>query len=171
MYMIETFENGSALVVNTDPNTPYRAVHNAADEAEAERLVIEMNQPGMLRRLAEYRLSFEIGGLQLADGLRVLTDRESQGQLTSSYTTLANNLIPDTNWKAANGWQVVTLKELEPIAKAVAAHVRGCFRGENAVFDAINGAKTMAAIEAIDIPAQFAAAYQVAYAEVMGAAQ
>lgn len=171
MYMIESFENGSALVVNTDPNTPYRAVHNAADEVEAERLVIEMNQPGMLTRLAEYRLSVEVGGLQLADGLRVLTDRESQGQLSSTYTDLKYGLIPNTEWKAANGWQVVDLETMEPIALAVAAHRRACFRGERLVMEAIEAADTLAMQEAIDINADFAVAYQSAYAEVMGAAQ
>ena len=53
------------------------------------------------------------------------------------------------------------------LAKAVAAHGRGCFRGERLVQTAINEASSMDDIEAIDIPAMFASAYQDAYAEVM----
>lgn len=167
MYQLESFEDGGAMVINTDPATPYRALHTAADAVEAEQLVIHMNQPGMLAELAEYRFWFEVAGLELKDGLRILTDRESQAQLNSSYTTLANGLIPDTDWKGANSWQIVTLPEIEPIAKAMAAHVRGCFRGERTVGTAITSATTMAQIEAIDIQEQFTEAYQAAFAEVM----
>jgi hypothetical protein len=170
MYKLESYENRIALVISDDPAAPYRASHNAASADEAERLVVRMNQPGMLSQLAEYRLGFEIGGLTLTDGLRVQTDRESQGQLFNSYSQLKSGLIPDTDWKAQNGWQVANLAQLEPIAKAVAAHVRGCFRGEKAVSTAIDTAKTVADIEAIQITEQFLSAYQAAYAEVMGAA-
>lgn len=167
MYKLESFENGAALVVSDDLAAPYRAVHNASSLADAEQLVIEMNQPGMLTQLAEYRLSFEVAGLDLANGLRVQTDRESQGQLFNSYDQLKSGLIPDTDWKGQNGWQVANLAELEPIAKAVAAHVRGCFRGEKAVSDAIGSAATVADIESIQIIEQFRTAYQAAYDEVM----
>jgi hypothetical protein len=167
MYKLNSYENGAALVVSDDPSAPYRAVHNASSLAEAEQLVIGMNQPGMLTQLAEYRLSFETAGLDLANGLRVKTDRESQAQLSSTYTDLKYGLIPNTDWKAENGWQVVDLETMEPIARAVAAHRRACFRGESVVIAAIEAADTIALQEVIDINADFAAAYQAAYAEVM----
>jgi hypothetical protein len=167
MYKLESYDNGFALVTSDDPNAPYRASHNAASAEEAERLVVRMNQPGMLSQLAEYRLGVETGGLTLTDGLRVQTDRESQAQLNSTYADLKEGLIPDTDWKAANGWQVVDLATMKPIAQAMAAHRRACFRGESFLIAAINAATTLALQEAISIEADFMAAYQAAYSEVM----
>lgn len=128
---------------------------------------VETIRSERLQTLANYRFGIEIGGLAIAGGIRILTDRESQAQLFNSYNQLASGLIPDTDWKGWNGWQVANLAQLKPIAQAVAAHVRGCFRGEKAVSDAIQAAKTVAEVEAIDIIRQFQAAYQVAYDEVM----
>ncbi len=168
MYKLESFGPEGATV--THSLHPYRSVFAASDEAEAESVVVGLNRPDMLAALAEHRLAFETAGLTIGEGLRVKTDRESQGQLSNAYTTLKHGLIPDTDWKAANGWESVTLAQIEPIAKAVAAHVRGCFRGERQVQAAILAAVTIAEIEAIDIRADFASAYAEAFAEVMAPA-
>jgi len=165
MYQLESFSASGARVTHTA--RLYDSTFIVGSEAEAERLVVQLNQPDMLAALAAYRFEFETGGLELAGGLRILTDRESQAQLSSAFVTLQSDLVPDTDWKAANGWEVVTLEQITPIAKAVAAHVRGCFRGERTVQTAIMAASTMAEIEAIDIRGQFDAAYADAFAEVM----
>lgn len=132
---------------------------------------IETIKSELLVALADRRFLFEVSGLALADGLSVKTDRESQSQLSNAYVTLKNGLIPDTDWKGANGWQLVDLVQIEPIAKAVAAHGRGCFRGERRVQTVIQDAATIADLEAINIGELFEAAYQEAFAEVMGAEQ
>lgn len=168
MYKVESFEDGRALVVNAELS--YESSWLADSQEDAERLVIGLNQPDLLDALAKYRFEFETAGLTVADGLRVATDRESQGQLNNAYSTLKNGLIPDTAYKAYNGWQAGTLEVIEPVAKAVAAHVRGCFKGECFVATTINEASTMGQIEAIDVQALFAAAYSEAFAEVMGPA-
>lgn len=165
MYELKSFADGLALVENKD--LLFLSYIRAADEQEAETKVVEFNKAVMIGQLASYRFDVEVAGIELSDGLRVKTDRESQAQLNSAYTTLKYGLIPDTDWKAANGWQVVSLEQMEPIARALAAHVRGCFRGERTVGTAITSATTMAQIEAIDIQAQFMAAYQAAVAEVI----
>lgn len=165
MYQLESYGPDGATV--THALQPYRAIFAASDAADAERVVVELNRPDMLAALAAYRFEFETAGLALPDGLRVKTDRESQAQLSAAFTTLNAGMVPDTDWKAANGWEVVTLEQVAPIAKAVAAHVRGCFRAERTVQAAIITASTMAEIEAIDIRAQFAATYAEAFAEVM----
>lgn len=165
MYQIESISKEGVCVINTA--APYRAVFTAADEAKAEAIVIGLNQPDMLAELAAYRFEVETGGLDLPGGLHILTDRESQGQLSSAFVTLQSGLVPDTDWKAANGWEVVTLEQIKPIATAVAAHVRGCFRGERTVQTTILAAGTMAEIEAIDIRGDFDTAYAEAFAEVM----
>lgn len=128
---------------------------------------VETIQSDLLASLAAYRFTFEVGGLTLGDGLRVLTDRESQAQLSNAFVTLKHGLIPNTDWKGSNGWQLVGLQEIEPIAQAVAAHGRGCFRGERIVQTVVNDATTIAELETIDIATLFVAAYQEAFAEVM----
>ena len=169
MYTLESYVKPYARIVDGDT---YASDFLASSRAEGELIAVSMNQPEMLAALAEYRFKVEtLDGLELDGGLRILTDRESQAQLSSAYTTLKYGLIPDTDWKAANGWQVVSLEQIEPIARALAAHVRGCFRGERTVGTAITNATTMAQIEVIDIPAQFTAAYQAAVAEVMAPEQ
>lgn len=163
MYKLEWFDGEYAMI--TGPN--YRAESLAGSAAEAEAIAVGLSKPAMLDALAAYRFEFETGGLDLAGGLHILTDRESQAQLSSAFVTLQSGLVPDTDWKAANGWEVVTLEQITPIAKAVAAHVRGCFRGERTVQNAIMAASTLAAIDAVDIRGQFDAAYAEAFAEVM----
>lgn len=168
MYRLISFGDGYAVVEK--PSENYRAEFIASSAEEADSLVVELNQPVMLEDLAIYRFMREVGGLDLPGGLHILTDRESQAQLSSAFVTLQSGLVPDTDWKAANGWEAVTLEQIGPIARAVAAHVRGCFRGERTVQTAIMKASTMAEIEAIDIRGHFDAAYAEAFAEVMALA-
>lgn len=165
MYSVERVEGDHAFIVGPDG---YRAEHRATAE-QAAAIAVELSQVALLAALAAYRFEFETGGLDLPGGLHILTDRESQAQLSSAFVTLQSGLVPDTDWKAANGWEVVTLEQITPIAKAVAAHVRGCFRGERTVQNAIMAASTMDAVGAIDIAGQFTDAYSAAVAEVMSA--
>jgi len=169
MYYIHAMTDGGVMVSNTD--VPYMAEFPAENQQVADQVVVGLNQPVMLAQLAEQRYAFEVAGLELSSGLRIDTDRESQAQLNSSYTDLKNGLIPNTDWKAANGWEVVTLEQMEPIAQAMAVHRRACFRGERVVITAIQNADTPALQVAIDIRADFAAAYQAAVAEVSDTAQ
>lgn len=168
MYLFEFNDTGTVLITNAQIN--YSSVWLANTLEEAEALAVGLNKPDLHAELASHRFDFETGGLRLPNGLQIRTDRESQAQLGNAYTILKGGLIPDTDWKALNGWQVVTLAEIEPIAKAVAAHVRGCFRGERAVEQMIDAATTLEDIRAIDITEQFYAHYQSAYMEVMEAA-
>lgn len=165
MYRVASFEDGRALVVNVD--IAYESSWLADSAEAAEALVVGLNQPDLLEALAKHRYEFETAGLAVADGLILATDRESQGQLRGAHTDLKDGLIPDTSYKANNGWQTGTLDDIRPLARALAVHVRGCFKGECAVNAAISAASTMAEIEAIDIQAQFMAAYQAAVAEVI----
>lgn len=86
--------------------------------------------------IAAARYNIEVGGIRIG-GVEVKTDRESQAQLSSAYTSLAGGLISDTPWKAANGWVNVTLTEIAPIAQAVAVHVRSAFAWEQAQQEAL----------------------------------
>lgn len=108
--------------------------------------------------LAAHRYDFETGGIAVA-GAHIKTDRESQAQLSAAYTSLKSGLIPNTDWKAANGFQTVTLAEIEPIAAAVAAHVRACFAAERAITADLDLLEDVDALAAFDVAAEFEAHY------------
>lgn len=82
-----------------------------------------------LDEIAAMRWSREVGGIDVG-GVQIKTDRESQAQLSSAFASLTGGLIPDTPWKAVEGWVRVTLDDIRPIAGAVAVHVRSCFDWE-----------------------------------------
>jgi len=90
-----------------------------------------------LAALADYRYQVETGGLDLPDGSRILTDRESQGQLSSAYQSLTQPFVEAIDWKGADGWVTVTEAELRPIAQSVARHVQGCFTAERRVAESL----------------------------------
>lgn len=164
MYRFVSFSDGYVRVTHTE--TPYDCSFMASSEAEGIALVISMNADLLTTRLSAIRYEREVGGIQIG-GLRVLTDTTSQAKLTSAVVTLENNLVPDVDWKAVNGWSRVTMDTIRPVAKAVAAHSRACFRGERVVQEAIAAATTIEATEAIDVGRLFDKAYAEAFAEVM----
>lgn len=105
----------------------------------------------LLIGVANKRWVVETGGI-VVDGRRVDTDRESQAQLNNSYSSLKLGLIEDTQWKDADGnFTLVTLVELEPIAQAVAQHVRACFVAEQVHNELIGGLTTQEQLDEYDI--------------------
>lgn len=105
----------------------------------------------LLAEVAAKRWQVETGGI-LIGGTPIATDRESQAQLTSAYTSLKGGLIANTTWKAADGnFTLVTLAEIEPVAQAVATHVRACFAAEQVHAEAISALHTQAERDAYDI--------------------
>ncbi|AUY10728.1 DUF4376 domain-containing protein [Aeromonas sp. ASNIH2] len=105
----------------------------------------------VLAAVAEKRWQVETSGIVVAGNL-IKTDRESQAQISSTYTSLKSELIPDTPWKTADGTFVrVTLAQIEPIAQAVASHVRACFAAEVVHCQAIAALQTQAELDAYDI--------------------
>lgn len=105
----------------------------------------------LLAEVATKRWQVETGGIVVA-GRFVATDRESQAQLNNVCVSLKNGLIADTAWKATNGdFTLVTLTDLEPVAQAVAAHVRACFAAEQIHNEAINALKTQEELNGYDI--------------------
>lgn len=167
MYRLESF--GAAGAIVTNDAFPYQSTFRADNAAQAELIVVGLNQQVMLTELAQVRFEIETTVLELDDGLRLQTDRESRAELFSTYRNLMDGLIPDTHWKAANGWKMVTFNDMKPMARAMAAHVRGCYSGEGAVAIAIGNVTTMAQIEAINVRGQFTEAYQAAFDEIMAA--
>ena len=124
--------------------------------AEEWKELIEQRRAVRLQELAEHRWRIETSGVTLPDGSRILTDRESQAQLTSAYQSLSMPFVDSIDWKAADGWVTVTEAELRPIAQAVAQHVQGCFKAERQVSDQIAAAESAEALYTIDIIGAFA---------------
>lgn len=107
----------------------------------------------LLAEVAAKRWAVETGGV-IVGGSPIATDRESQAQLTSAYTSLKNGLIENTPWKATDGtFNLVTLPQIEPVAQFVAAHVRACFAAEQAHDEAIQSLTTQSELDAYDINA------------------
>lgn len=109
----------------------------------------------MIQALADHRWRIETGGVTLPNGSRILTDRESQAQLTSAYQSLSMPFVESIEWKAADGWVTVTEAELHPIAQAVAQHVQGCFKAERQVSEQIAAAEDAETLHAINIRQAF----------------
>lgn len=164
MYTVESFKNGYALIVDSDKNF---ATEFIADSLESGELIaLGMNKPDMYQALADHRFSVEASGVEVA-GVKIKTDRESQGLISRAFVSLTNDLVPDIDFKAVSAWERIDKANIQPVAKAVAAHVRACFRGERVVQELIEGADTLAEILAVDVTARFDQEYAAAYADVM----
>lgn len=141
-YAFLTAALSSGKKIITDENGCYIAI---------DQSVQVRTHASLLSDVAATRWEVETGGITI-DGAPIKTDRESQAQLTSAYTSLNGGLIADTQWKAADGsFTLVTLAELEPVAKAVAEHVRACFAAERLHNDAITLLQTQEELDAYDI--------------------
>jgi len=105
-----------------------------------------------LDELAEARWRHETSGV-LVGGVRIKTDRESQGTISGAYSTLKDGLVPYIDWKADGGqWVQVTLAELTPIAQAVAVHVQGAFSLERQLSEQVQAATTVEEVQAVAWP-------------------
>lgn len=137
---------------DADLSTP-GIIREISEEEWAE--LTKQRRAVRLQALADHRWRIETGGVELPSGARILTDRESQAQLTSAYQSLSMPFVDSIDWKAADGWVTVTEAELRPIAQAVAQHVQGCFKAERQVSEQIEAAEGAEALYAIDIAAVF----------------
>lgn len=105
----------------------------------------------LLAEVAFKRWCVETGGIVVA-GIPIATDREEQAQISNSFSSLKSGLISDTPWKAADDtFVLVTITELEPIAQAVATHVRASFAAEEAHRTAIFALQTQVELDTYDI--------------------
>lgn len=110
-----------------------------------------------LVEIADARYTKEVGGVSIG-GNQIKTDRESQAQLSSAFTSLSGGLIENTPWKSETGWVEVTIDEIRPIAQVVARHVRECFVMEKSMQEALEALIVLGdseAVIALDAHAQF----------------
>ncbi|MFI0489776.1 MAG: DUF4376 domain-containing protein [Yersinia sp. (in: enterobacteria)] len=136
-------------------------------EAEGKRIVadeygypiaIDPPQPvrtkeSLIADVAAKRFNVETGGV-IVTGRPIATDRDSVAQLNNAFISLKNALIADTPWKSVDGsFTFVTLADIEPVAQAIASHVRACFAAEQVHNNAINALATQAELDAYDVNA------------------
>lgn len=85
--------------------------------------------------LATYRLKKETGGITVS-GAQILTDRETQGILDAASRKAEKNLETPgwgIQWKAANGWVLLSAAQIVAIGDLVFNHVQKCFATERTV--------------------------------------
>lgn len=144
--------------------SPWAITENTLERAVVWQPIsdLETVQQQACDALAELRYTRETAGITLENGAQIATDRESQSMLAGTYQSLTTGLMTDTDWKSANGWATVTQTELEPIATAVALHVRACFKAERALQTTINTAADADTLRALDLKTEFSTAYTAA---------
>jgi hypothetical protein len=104
------------------------------------------------QEIAAWRYRIEVSGISV-NGARILTDRESQAQLTGALMSLQAGLLQSINWKDANGaFVALTLMEVQAIATAVAQHVQSSFDAEKDYCAQVDAAATVEEVQAITLP-------------------
>jgi len=150
-------------------NTQYLNVTSSVEKVEGENYYkyvyeildrpIGVARDNLTKHLSSIRYNHEVSGTTTDTGVEVLTDRNSQSMTLNAYQSLATGLIAETEWKSPDGWITVTTADLEPIASAVADHVRKCFTAERSVADMIGAAETVDELTPMNLVEEFESAY------------
>ncbi|WP_417552092.1 hypothetical protein [Marinomonas fungiae] len=141
--------------------TPWR-VENSVAVRDRIYLLLDDEQAksAAKAKLAEVRYIAEVAGFDLADGIHVRTELNDQNRIANAHAGLVAGFSDTVDFKGYQGWSVMTLAELEPIAKAVFRHVSVyCFGAERYLSELID-TKTADELLVLDIDALFGAKYQ-----------
>lgn len=92
------------------------------------------------RLIAETRYAVEVGGIVMADGTKIKTDRESQSIIDGILTRMEKNQELVLDFKAASGWATMDKILADAVADAVAIHVQACFSREKGIGVALDKA-------------------------------
>lgn len=104
----------------------------------------------VIELLAAKRYEIETGGIVIGE-TKILTDRESQAQITGAYNAAKNGLVTSLNFKGRPSWGTLSAAEMIAIGEAVYAHVQNCFNVEKAHYDAIMALSTAQEVAEYDI--------------------
>lgn len=141
--------------------TSWRVENNVAVRDRIYHLLDdEQAKSAAKAKLAEVRYNAEVTGFELPDGTHVRTELNDQNRIANAHAGLVAGFSDTVDFKGYQGWSVMTLAELEPIAKAVFRHVSVyCFGAERYVSELIDTKKADELL-AMDIDALFDAKYQ-----------
>ncbi len=113
-------------------------------------VTLESTKAEKKAKIADWRWAREVGGVTVG-GAKIRTDRESQAQVTSAFTSLANNLIESVDFKTADGtWVTLGLAQVSAVAQAVATHVQQSFTIEKQLVALVDAVTTIEEVQAID---------------------
>lgn len=118
---------------------------------EYEDAADELNCAKALKceELAAARYAAEVAGTSV-NGVHIRTDRESQALITGAALQVLDNPEYTCQWKTETGvFVTLDASTILSVARAVRAHVQGCFDREAAVGERIDAAKTKEELEAI----------------------
>lgn len=104
---------------------------------------------------ANNRYAKEIGGLKLTiQGTEVSIDTARGSRDIFLQTLLAIAEAENISWKFPEGWLSVTKSELQQIVDAGKAHIQSAFAWEQSKVAEIDGAETLAELDAIVLEAE-----------------
>lgn len=104
---------------------------NSGNEAE----FVSSEKEKITAKIAAHRYLREISGTMVDNGegavFFLLTDRESQMMVTSTFTAMANGVLTSVNWKInSSTWITLDLQLIQLMANVLATHVQSCFTWE-----------------------------------------
>ena len=103
-----------------------------------------------MAELSAARFRLETGGITLPGGVRIATDRDSQGMLSGALITVQRKPAALIDWKGEDGWSQINKAAIEAIADAVSTHVQACFSAERAQSEALAALTEFDAVVAFD---------------------
>lgn len=141
--------------------TPWRVENSVAVRDRIYRLLDDESARNKAKeKLAEVRYNAEIAGFDLTNDVHVRTELNDQNRIANAHAGLVAGFSETVDFKGYQGWSVMTLAELGPIAKAVFRHVSVyCFGAERYISELIDK-KTVDELLEMDIGALFDTKYQ-----------
>lgn len=134
-YLIEIKNNYA--IIGVQNNSGYKLSFKASTQADADNIVLQLNINELSKKIASYRYNKEVGGITYNNQF-IRTDRESQTQFLSVYTSMKNSLITSIDYKISdNNWITLNSTEVNAIAQALSSHVQKCFSTEKQLIDKI----------------------------------
>lgn len=103
-----------------------------------------------MAELSASRFRLETSGITLPNGVRIATDRDSQGMLSGALLTVQRNPAALIDWKGEDGWSQINKAGIEAIADAVSTHVQACFSAERAQCEALDALTEFGDVIAFD---------------------
>lgn len=141
---------------SVDDGTACPYLTTLVDDPNVVEARLEAVRVRLREDLESHRFKVETGGVVMADGSRILTDRESQSQLSNAFHSLKDGVVTTVDWKGPDGWVEVTEVELRPIAEVAAKHVQVAFTAERTVDeDEITLNDDLASLQEMDVKARF----------------
>jgi len=84
------------------------------------------------------RYDIETGGIDLPSGVRIDTTREDQNSVANAIALADIAGVVSVDFKAASGWETITIPQLKQIGAAIGLHKQACYSAERAHHEAID---------------------------------